>query len=467
MSASAGETGGLRSRKLLAWAMAAALGSFVMGYQFGVISGALLFIRRDFGLSNFEQGALVGVLPLGALVGGLAAGRLADSLGRRRTLLLDAIVLIVAIAVTVAAPSYGVLLAGRAIVGFGVGATASTVPLYLSEIAPPQIRGRLVTLHQLMITLGILISFCVDLAFSGGGSWRWMLAVDMLPAVALAAGMLRSPESPAWLYERGQAELAKQVAREVADDGAAERLLEDLGRSRAGPESEVAPWRLLRSPARPALIVGVTLAAALQLCGINAIISYGPSILEKTGLSASNSILFSLAIGVVNVASTIVSIRLVDRAGRRPLLLGSLAGMFVSLILLGLVFVLPLGAADSWLALACILAFVTAFAVGMGPVFWVLIAELFPLEARASGASLATAANWFFNVIVGLTFLPVATAIGEGQTFWLFAGVCALAFAFTRRYVPETKGRGFSEIGAELRERWGRERTTTAPAYQR
>jgi sugar porter (SP) family MFS transporter len=466
MSASTGQTGVLSSRKLLGWAMAAAVGSFVMGYQIGVISGALLFIRRDFGLGDFEQGALVGVLPLGALVGGLVAGRFADALGRRRTLILDAAVLIAGILMTVLAQTYGLLVAGRVIVGLGAGAAASVVPLYLSEIAPPHVRGRLVTLHQLMITVGILASFCVDLAFSGAESWRAMLAVGVLPAAALAAGMLRAPESPVWLYARGDAENAKQVVREVADDESAERLLKDLGRSSTGQGGQGAPWKLLRSPARPALVIGVTLAAALQLCGINAIISYGPSILEKIGLSASSSILYSVTIGVVNVAATVVSIRLIDSWGRRPLLLGSLAGMCVSLVLLGLVFVLHLGAGDSLVALICILAFVIAFAVGMGPAFWVLIAELFPLEARAAGASVATATNWFFNFVVGLSFLPIASAIGEGETFWIFAGVCVLAFAFVNRYVPETKGRRFSEIGAELRERWGSERAKGAPAYQ-
>jgi MFS transporter, SP family, galactose:H+ symporter len=456
--------GGLRRSKLLAWALAAALGSFVMGYQLGVISGALLFIRRDFGLSEFEQGALVGVLPLGALAGGLLAGRLADRHGRRRTLVIEAVVLGASTLLAVIAPGYGVLLAARGIVGVALGAVAATVPIYISEIAPADMRGRLVTLHQLMITIGIVTSYCVDLIFAGGGSWRAMLAVGLFPAAALTVGMLRSPESPVWLYAHGQAEEARQVVRQATDDGTAERLLEDLRRA-AAQGGQTASIRTLVSAARPALVIGVTLAAALQFSGINAIISYGPSILEKTGLSASNSILYSVAIGLVNVAATVVSIRLIDRAGRRPLLLGSLGGMFVSLTLLGLALVLPLGAADSWLALICILAFVSSFAVGMGPVFWLLIAELFPLEARAAGAGAASATNWFFNFIVGLIFLPVAGAIGMGETFWVFAGVCVLAFAFASRYVPETKGRGFSEIGVELRERWGREPAEGVPAY--
>jgi MFS transporter, SP family, galactose:H+ symporter len=459
------DAGRRRRRAVLGWALAAALGSFLMGYQIGVISGALLFIRRDFGLSNFEQGALVGLLPLGALFGGLVAGRLADRLGRRRTLIVDALVLTTGIALSVAAPTYGLLLGARTIVGLGVGAAASTIPLYLSEISPPQARGRLVTIHQLMITLGILTSYCIDLIFAGAQSWRAMFAIGMLPAIGLGVGMLRSPESPAWLYARNRVDEAQQIVRQVAGGEESERLLEDL-RQFGGVQADRIPfWKRLGSSARPALVIGVALAAALQLCGINAVIAYGPSIIEHTGLSASDSIFYSVAIGIVNVVATLVSIRLVDRNGRRPLLLGSLAAMCVSLVLLGLTFVVSLGAAESWLAIACILAFIASFAVGMGPIFWVLIAELFPLDARAAGVGVATAANWFFNFVVGVCFLPVANAIGMGEAFWVFAAICVLAFAFASRYVPETKGRTFSEIGAELRERWGRERAQEVPAY--
>jgi MFS family permease len=205
---------------------------------------------------------------------------------------------------------------------------------------------------------------------------------------------------------------------------------------------------------RPALLTAVTLAAIQQLSGINAVIYYAPSIMEKTGLGSSNSILYSVVVGVINVAATVVSFRLVDRAGRRPLLLWSLGAMFVSLVLLGLTFVVPLGAADSWLALICLVAYIAAFAVGLGPIFWLLITEIFPTRARAGGASAATAANWFWNVVVGLSFLPLATAVGQGETFWIFAVVCALGVVFVNRRVPETKGRSFSEIDADVRHRW-------------
>jgi SP family galactose:H+ symporter-like MFS transporter len=195
------------------------------------------------------------------------------------------------------------------------------------------------------------------------------------------------------------------------------------------------------------------LGAAQQLAGINAVIAYASTIMERTGLDASNSILYSIAIGVANAVATAVSIRLVDRSGRRPLLLVSAAGTFVSLALLGLTFQVSLGDLGSWLALVCLLGYIAAFAIGLGPIFWVLIAEIFPADARAAGAGAATAVNWFTSFLVGLVFVPLADAIGQGPTFWLFAVVCAATYGFVRRYVPETKGRRFGEIEADVRAR--------------
>jgi sugar porter (SP) family MFS transporter len=443
-----------KQAKLYRWGMSAAAGGFVFGFHAAVVSGALLSISDDFRLTPFQQGALVGLLPLGAMGGSLLAGRVADGFGRRRTLVLDACVVLAGAALAAAAPDYGVLLAARAIVGLGVGIASSIVPLYLSEIAPAGVRGRLVTLNQLFVTLGILTAYVVDLIFAGSGSWRAMFAVGLVPPAALLLGMLRSPETPAWLGAHARPEEARQVVLEVVDEAEADSLLESLGHSRrlGGRRADIAA--LLRSPARPALIVGVALAALQQLCGINAIIYYAPHIMERTGLSAVASILSSVILGVINVAATVVSFRLVDRAGRRPLLLASLGGMFISLVLLGVALMLPPGSAGSLLALVCILVYVAAFAVGLGPIYWLLVSEIFPTDARAAGAGISTAVNWLSNFIVGLIFLPVVSAMGQGPTFWIFAAVCALAFAFVTRFVPETRNRSFVDIDNELRERW-------------
>lgn len=443
-----------RPGRLRRWAVSAALGGFVFGYELAVISGALLFLRRDFGLSGLQQGALVSAVPLGAMAGGLCAGRVADALGRRRTLVLVAALFLASTALAVVAPGFAVLLVARALTGVGVGAVSSTVPLYLSELAPPAVRGRLVAFNQLMITLGIVVAYVVGLVFSSSGSWRAMFALGLVPAALLLAGMLRAPETPAWLDAQGHSEEARQVLAEVAGPAEAERLLADLRRAQAQEARRVGLSALLRSSAAPALVIGVTLAVVQQFSGINAVIAYAPTIMEHTGLSASNSILSSILIGVGNVIATIVAVGLVDRRGRRPLLLASTAGTFVSLALLGLTFEASLGTWGRWLSLLCLVAYIVAFGIGLGPIFWLLIAEIFPPEARAAGAGVATAVNWGASFVVGLIFVPLTDAIGQGPTFWLLAGVCAFGFAFVARYVPETRGRSLADIQAEVRERF-------------
>jgi MFS family permease len=415
------------------WALSAATGGLLAGFHIGVVSGVLLFVRKDFALGDVAQGALVSALPLGAMAGGLLAGRLADALGRRTTLVLAGVTYGIGTLLSVVAPSFAVLLAGRAVVGLAAGVSSSTIPVYLSEMAEPAIRGRLVGLNQLMLTVGILMAFLVDLAFTDSGAWRAMFAVSLLPTAAFVLGMWRAPEP-------------HPAAREE--------------------QATVVSPRVLASRARPALVIALVLALAQQFSGINAVIAYAPSIMEKTGLGVSDSILYSVAIAVVNVIATVVSFRLVDRVGRRPLLLGSAAGMAAALGGLGLTFLLPQGAPQTWLSLVCLLTFITAFAIGMGPVFWILIAEIFPPAVRAAGASLATATNWFANFSLGLGFLAVARAIGDTATFWLFAGVCVFALVFTNRYVPETRGRTFEEIDADVRHRWGAGARAPAGAYR-
>jgi SP family galactose:H+ symporter-like MFS transporter len=258
-------------------------------------------------------------------------GRLADALGRRGTLMVDAVVLMVGTALAAVAPSYAVLLLARAITGVGVGSSSSTVPLYLSEIAPPDRRGRLVTTNQVMIALGIVTSYCVDLIFASSGNWRAMLAVGLLPAAALLLGMARSPETPAWLHAHGRPEQARSVSAEVAGEADADRLLEGVPRADEDGTRREHVDALLRSPARSRLVTAVTLAGIQQLSGINAVIYYAPSIMAKTGLNASDSIISSVIVGAVNAAATVLAFRLVDRLGRRPLLLASLTVMLVSL----------------------------------------------------------------------------------------------------------------------------------------
>ncbi|MFE9172890.1 sugar porter family MFS transporter [Streptomyces kebangsaanensis] len=448
------------ARKVHVWALVIALGGFLFGYDTGVVSGALLYIKKDFHLTSLEQSSIVSVLLIGAMLGALGAGRLADRLGRRRTLAIEGLVFIVGTAILVFAAGYAMLLVGRIVLGLAVGAASATVPVYLSEVSPTELRGRFLTLNQLMITIGILISYLVNLAFAGSGLWRGMFAVGAIPALLMVAGtMFLLPESPQWLILRGRADKARQVIESVSTKERADHLIELAQQRRTQRDKEEASrkrnWRILLEPrVRPALIVGLTLAAAQQFSGINTIIYYAPTLMQKTGLSASNSIFYSVAIGVINLIMTIVAIKLVDRVGRRPLLLSSLAGMLVMLVLLGFSYVAGMSSA---LSLVFMVVYIASFAVGLGPVFWVLVGELFPSSARAAGSGASTAVNWASNFVVSLVFLPLADVIGQGEIFWVFAAVCAFTLWFVGRYVPETREREFNEVDAALRARFGRQ----------
>ncbi|MFB4309297.1 sugar porter family MFS transporter [Actinomadura sp. GTD37] len=455
-------------RKIWGWAAVIAVGGFLFGFDTGVISGALLFIRADFSLNSFEQGSVVSVLVLGAMAGALLSGRLADRIGRRGALGLEGLVFLAGTAVAALSTGLPMLLGGRLILGLAVGAASATVPVYLSEISPPQIRGSVLTLNQLLITVGILVAYMVNVAFAGPGDWRAMIACGAVPAVVLVAGALWwLPESPAWLLAAGGRagrERARRLIASVTNEATADRLVElrlAAARERAAEDGGRPGWHALLAPRiRPALTVGVVLAAVQQFGGINTIIYYAPTIIERTGLSTADSIYYSIAIGVINLLMTLVAVRLIERAGRRALLLFSLGAMTVTMVLLGLAFVAGWAAEPS---LVFMVLYIAGFAVGMGPVFWAIIGEIFPGPARATGSGASTAVNWASNFVVSLAFLPVAKAVGEGETFWIFAAISLAGLLFTARFVPETRGREFAEVDADLLRRFGRRAPDTGP----
>jgi MFS transporter, SP family, galactose:H+ symporter len=454
-------------RQIFRWGLLIVIGSFLFGYDTGVISGALLYIKDDFGLNAFEQGSVVSVLLLGAIVGALLTGRVADRFGRRATLGGLGVVFLVGIAIAALANGYVMLMAGRIVMGLGVGGVSAMVPTYLSEISPAQIRGRMLTLNQLLITVGLLASYLMNLVFASSEDWRAMFWVGAVPAAALALGCLRLPESPAWLINTGRIPAARKMLEGVAGTEGAEQVIEryrreETERQTAQRESGAAErfgMRVLLAPGvRPALVVGLVLAAIQQFGGINTILYYAPTIMQETGLSASNSIFYSVFIGIVNLGMTIVALRLIDRLGRRPLLIASLTGMLVSLAFLGLSFVADM---SSVITLAFMLLYIMSFAIGMGPVFWVLIGEIFQPRVRAEGVSSGSTLNWLSNFAVSLAFLPVVNAIGQGETFWIFGVICAFGVWFVWRYVPESRERNFGEVDADLQARWGRPHAAT------
>ena len=433
-----------------------ATGGLLFGYDTGVISGALLFITKDFApLSSFLQGVIVSVLLVGAVTGAIAGGPLSDRLGRRPVVLLAAIIFAVGAIAAALAPNVLILIFARFILGLGVGLASLVVPLYIAEIAPPATRGALVSLNQLMITIGILLSYIVGVAFTPIEGWRYMFAVAVVPALILGIGMFTLPESPRWLVKNGKLDKARSVlllSRVEAGVETEMQQMEEIERierqqAQVGYKELLAPW------IRPALIVGVGLAIFQQVTGINTVIYYAPTILEKVGFSAGGAIAATaLGVGAVNVGFTILAVYIVDRVGRRPLLLIGLIGMIVSLGLLGVVF--SLGAtsgAAGLLATICLALYIASFAISLGPIFWLMISEIYPLNMRGSAMSIAALCNWGSNFIVALIFPVLLATFGGAGSFWLFAVLGIVAWIFVYFMVPETKGRTLEEIEADLR----------------
>ena len=323
-------------RFVYAAAFIAALGGLLFGYDTGVISGAVLFITKQFSLSVFPQELVVAVVLIGAAAGALVGGRLSDRLGRRRALLLTSIIFIVGALLCAVASSLRVLICGRVIVGIGIGLSSTTVPVYISEISPAKTRGWLVSLFQLAITVGILGAYLVDYLFAESQSWRWMLGLAVVPGGILGLGMLFLPETPRWLAENGFTEAARKVLKHIRGRQDVDEEFNEIQKT-LSQAHERGRWSDLFLPeVRPVLVIGLGLAVFQQVTGINTVIYYAPTIIQTAGIpSASGAILATAGIGLVNVFMTIVSMWLIDRVGRRPLLLTGIIGMILSLAVLG------------------------------------------------------------------------------------------------------------------------------------
>lgn len=424
----------------------AAVGGLLFGYDTGVISGALLYLEPAFHLSATTSEIAVSAVLIGAIIGAAAGGRLADGIGRKKALIVLGIIFAVGAILTAIAPNLGFFIAFRIIVGFGIGAASMITPMYIAELAPPAIRGSLVTFFQLAVTVGIAVAYWVDLAFANAGmGWRPMFAVAFIPGALLALGMLFLSETPRWLASKGRWDDASRALEHTIHGQAKQRELDDI-RKTLEEEKTASVRELLRPGLRLALLVGVGLAIFQQLVGINTVIYYAPTIFGYAGFSsASAAILATSIVGVVNFLSTILSLLLVDRLGRRPLLLIGVAGMVITLIAMGIVFAIgPTHA--GWFVLICLLAYIISFAIGMGPVFWLMTSELFPNRLRGRGASISSLWNWAANLAVSITFLTLIGVIGKPGTFWIYAFLGVLAFLFCWALVPETKGKTLEQI---------------------
>ena len=442
---------GVVRRHVVLGAAITAVGGLLFGYDTGVISGALLFIGKDFhGLTSFDKELLTSILLIGALIGALAAGRIADQVGRRPTVLGTAALFVAGVMLAAFSPSYAVLVAARVVIGLAVGSASMVVPLYIGEVVPPRIRGAMVSFNQLAITSGILAAYLVDYGLASSENWRLMFGLAAIPAILMFTGMLFQRESPHWLVAQGREDEAREVLRRVRDEGGIDAEIAEVRDLSARRSS----FREVAAPAvRHVMVIGVALAVFQQITGINTIIYYAPTLLSSAGLGNSAALLANVVNGAVNVAMTIVAIRLLDRVGRRPLLLGGTTGMAAGMIVVALTFAIggsQLHGGTAYIAIAGLLIYTGSFAIGLGPVFWLLISEIYPVKIRGQAMSVATMANWGANFVVTISFLTLLSAIGNAGTFFLFAGLSIVALAYFQRQVPETKNRSLQEIERDL-----------------
>jgi sugar porter (SP) family MFS transporter len=441
-----------RNRSVSGIAALAALAGLLFGFDTGVISGAQLFITGDLHASTAAQSWFVGALLLGACVGAAAGGYLADRISRKYTIIVSGVIYVAAALWSGLANSSGMLIAARAVLGLAVGAASFVGPLYISEHVPPKLRGGTVSFNQLMITSGIMLAYIVDFLFKGvTDNWRWMLALGALPGMALTIGMLFVPHTPRWLIEADREDEARGVLKRTrGDKKAVDKEIDEV--SDVLDSEEKAGFRTLLSPSvRPMFIVGIGLAFFQQVVGVNTVVYYAPTILKYTGLSANQSITEALSVGITNVVFTIVAIGLLDRVGRRKLLISGTVGLTVALGVLGGFFASSSLKADApWIAVVALVVFIGSFAIGLGPVFWLMISEIFPLKARSQAMAVCTIVNWAANFLISYFFLSLVSALGRPGTFWMYAGFGVLATAFFALRVPETKGQSLESIERDL-----------------
>jgi SP family galactose:H+ symporter-like MFS transporter len=411
----------------------------------GIISGALIFLTPSFHLKIVDQGMVVSIILIGGLVGALFAGSLADKIGRKRTIALTSSLFIFGAAIISLSNSYEVLLLGRFISGIGVGIISLCAPLYLAEVSPPHFRGSFVSLYQLFLAFGILFSFAINYFFAANAQWRWMFAIGIFPALLQMVALFFLPETPAWLFSCGKEKLAMDTLQLLRKDKGWMKQIDEM-KSAAKP-GKMGKWKdLFSTKMRFILLVGFTLSALQQVTGINTVIFYAPKIFGTAGFeSTTGAIVATIGIGLINVLATGLSTWLLDRVGRRILLLIGVAGMAVSLGLLSVAFFTASSLIGN-LSVISLMAYVAFFAIGIGPITWVILSEIYPMKIRGKAMTVAIFINWAFNYLVSLTFLNLIGTLGAQGAFLLYALISAFAFWFIYRFIPETQGKSLEEI---------------------
>ena len=427
-------------------AILATQGGFLFGYDTGVISGALPFIRQDLNLTPTTQGIVVSSLLIGAAFGATFGGRMSDRLGRKATIRLASLVFVVGTLGSALAPTAAALVGARLVLGLAVGCVSATVPMYIGEISPVERRGRLVNQNELMIVTGQLIAFSVNTVIihilNQHGAWRWMLGVAVIPAAMLFLGMMFVPETPRWYATKGRYAEAEQVLRTIREPQyvAPEfEMIRQTAEHRHGHEGR-SGWVYLRTRwIRVLFGVGIGIAICQQITGINTVIYYAPTILEDTGLAADASVAASISVGAVGVIGTCIGMYLLGRVRRRPLLITGQVGTTSSLLALAMCFQLPESTLRSYVILLFMLVFVFFQQCFISTVTWLLLSEIFPMRIRGFAVGVAVFVLWMVNFTISLLFPIVTAAAGPTWTFLGFVVLGVAAIMFSTRYVPETK----------------------------
>ncbi|HAR6193256.1 TPA: sugar porter family MFS transporter [Staphylococcus pseudintermedius] len=428
-----------------------ALGGLLYGYDMGVISGALLYLKDDIPLNAYTEGLVVSSMLVGAIVGAGLSGPLSEKLGRRRLVFMISIVFIIGALILALAPTMEILVLGRVIIGLAVGGSTAIVPVYLSELAPTDARGSLSSLNQLMITIGILASYLVNYAFAPIEGWRWMLGLAVVPSVILMIGVIFMPESPRWLLEKRGEKAARDVMKLTYPASEIDHEIENMKKINQIADNT---WTVLKSPwLLSTIIIGSVFALLQQLIGINAIIYYAPKIFATAGFGESTAILSTVGIGVVNVLVTVFAISIIDKIDRKKLLVIGNIGMVASLLIMSaLIWLIGVNSA-AWIILLCLTTFIIFFGVSWGPVLWVMLPELFPMRARGAATGIAALVLSIGSLLVA-QFFPVLTDVLQvQQVFLIFAVIGIIAMIFVIKFLPETRGRSLEQIEQDLRAR--------------
>jgi SP family arabinose:H+ symporter-like MFS transporter len=433
------------NRYVILVSVVAALGGLLFGFDTAVISGTINFIQPYFGLSEAGLGWTVSSLLFGCIAGVFFSGKAGDRYGRKRMLMLSAVLFFVSSLTSALSETLTLFIVARILGGLAVGIASILSPMYIAELAPAKYRGRLVSLNQLAIVIGILVAFFSNylLVDTGENNWRWMLLVMAAPAILLFFSLFLVPESPRWLVARNQGDEALRVLIKTSGEDCGHLELKQIEQTLKN-QKESAYRDLLSAKIKPLLFIAITLSVFQQITGINTIMYYAPKIFATVGQSNGSALLQTIAIGGTNLIFTLVAMVLIDRFGRKRLMIFGSTGMTISLTGLSVLFFT--GQTTGVMVLLFILAYIAFFAASLGPALWVVAAELFPNRLRSKGMSLAIVSLWSACAIVTITFPIMLEKLSGGITFLIFAAICLLSLIFVWQYVPETKGKTLEQL---------------------